>query len=63
MTVRMENLERLTLSEMEEFIASNRGVKIEAADGSSGYGLIEGVLRWQGYRLLKKSEKGTIRRF
>ena len=63
MTVRMENLERLTLSEMEELLASNRGVKIEAADANTGYGLIERVLRWQGYRRLKKSEEGTIRRF
>lgn len=63
MTFRMENLERLTLDEMKEFVESNRGLKIGAAERSGGYELIERVLRAQGYRRLKKSEKGTIRRF
>lgn len=59
----MTNLERLTLSEMEDFVASNRGVKIDPAEGGGGYKLIERVLRAQGYRRLKKRAKGTIRRF
>jgi hypothetical protein len=63
MTIRMENLERLSLSEMEEFVNSNRGVKCNAAEQGGGYELIERVLRAQGYRRLKKSAKGTIRWF
>jgi len=63
MTFRMENLEGLTLSEMKEFVESNRGVKIGAAEEGGACRLIERVLRAQGYRQLKKSEKGTIRRF
>lgn len=59
----MDNLERLTLEEMREFVESNRRVEIGAADERGGYELMERVLRAQSYRRLKKSEKGTIRRF
>ena len=62
MTFRMENLERLTLVEMEAFVKSHRGVKLAAAGGSI-YRFVERVLRAQGYRRLKKSAKGTVRRF
>jgi len=62
MTFRMENLERLTLVEMEAFVKSHRGVKIAAA-GDSIYPFVERVLRAQGYRRLKTSAKGTVRRF
>ena len=62
MTFRMENLEKLTLIEMEEFVKSQRGVKIGATNGNA-YVLIERVLRAQSYRRLKKSAKGTVRRF
>jgi len=58
----MENLERLTLIEMEEFVKSHRGLKIVAADGGR-YAFIERVLRAQAYRRLKKTSKGTVRRF
>lgn len=59
----MENLEQLTLSEMEEFLAAHGRVKIGSAERGGGYQIVERVLRAQGYRRLKKSEKGTIRRF
>jgi len=62
MTFLMENLERLTLTEMEEFVRSNRSVKIDAASDSD-YALIEHVLCAQVYRRLKKRAKGTVRRF
>lgn len=59
----MENLERLSLSEMEEFIKGNGKVRIGRAEPADAYGLIERVLRAHGYRRLKKSGKGTVRRF
>lgn len=62
MTFRMENLEKLTLIEMEEFVKSQRNVKIGAINGNA-YVLIERVLRAQSYKRLKKSAKGTVRRF
>ena len=58
MTFRMENLERLTLIEMEEFVKSHRGLNIVAASGGT-YAFIERVLRAQAYRRLKKTAKGT----
>jgi transposase len=58
----MENLEKLTLIEMEEFVKSQRNVKIGAINGNA-YVLIERVLRAQSYKRLKKSAKGTVRRF
>jgi hypothetical protein len=63
MTFRMENLERLSRSEMEGFVKSNGGVKFNPAEPGGGYQLIARVLRAQGYRRLQKSAKGTIRRF
>jgi hypothetical protein len=59
----MDNLERLTLVEMEAFVKSNRGIKMGAAAEDSDYEFIERVLRAQGYGRLKKTAKGTIRRF
>jgi hypothetical protein len=59
----MENLEQLTLSEMEEFLKAHGRVRIGSAERSGGYRLVERVLRAQGYRRLKKGEKGTVRRF
>lgn len=58
----MENLEGLTLSEMEEFMRTHRRIKIDAAEGQ-GYAVIERILQAQGYRRLSKPGKGIIRRF
>ena len=63
MTIRMNNLERLTLAEMKEFVTSNRHVSWSAVDGESGYGLIERVLKAQQYRRLGKGPKGVVKRF
>lgn len=63
MIFRMENLNRLTLSEMETFVKSHRQVGMEAAATEDAYAFIEGVLRKQGYGRLKRSAKGTVRRF
>lgn len=63
MTIRMNNLERLTLSEMEEFVASNRHVTWTVLEGESVYLFIERVLKAQQYRRLSKGQKGTVRKF
>jgi hypothetical protein len=63
MRFQMENLDRLTVAEMEEFLESHRKVKMDAAGDGVAYELIERVLRVQQYRRLKKSAKGTVRRF
>src|SRR5258707_6396881 len=63
MTLRMENLEQLTLAEMEGFLTSNRHIQWSAAERESVYTLIEQVLKLQQYRRLSKGQKGIVKRF
>ena len=63
MTIRMKNLERLTLAEMKEFVDTNRHVGWSVAEQESVYGLMERVLRGQQYRRLSKGQKGMVRSF
>jgi hypothetical protein len=63
MTIRMENLERLTLEEMQEFVRTNRQVIWSAEERESAYRLIERVLKGHQYRRLGKGQKGIVRRF
>jgi len=63
MQIRMRNLERLTLAEMAEFVASNQGVEWEATGQQEIYSFIESVLKQQRYSRLRKSERGIVRAF
>ena len=63
MIITMQNLERLTLGEMKEFIAANRKVHFEAAGREAMYGFMERVLQAQQYRKLSKGQKGIVRQF
>ena len=63
MQIRMSNLERLTLAEMAEFVASNQGVDWQATEQQAVYGLIERVLKNQRYSRLRKSQRGVVRAF
>jgi hypothetical protein len=63
MTIRMSNLERLTLAEMEEFVTTSRQVTWSAVEPGSVYRLIERVLKAQQYRRLSKSQRGIVKRF
>lgn len=63
MTIRMRNLERLTLAEMKEFVAGNRHVGWSVVERESVYGLVEQVLKARQYRRLKKGQKGIVRSF
>ena len=63
MTIRMENLERLTLAEMKEFVTANRQVAWSAEERESAYGLIERIFKAQQYRRLSKCQKGIVRGF
>ena len=58
----MDNLERLTLAEMKEFVANHRHVRC-AVEKEAGYGFIERVLKEHQYRRLSKGQKGIVRRF
>src|SRR5437868_2347211 len=63
MTIRMKNLEQLTLDEMEEFVRSHRHLRWSATGQKTVYGLIEGVLKAQRYRHLSKGQKGVVKEF
>jgi hypothetical protein len=63
MTIRMSNLDRLTLAEMEEFVTTSRQVHWSAVEPGSVYGLIERVLKAQNYRRLSKGQRGIVKRF
>ena len=63
MTIRMQNLERLSLAEMKEFLTTNRHVGWSAVERESVYGLVERVLKAQQYRRLSKGQKGIVRGF
>src|SRR5579864_1861602 len=63
MTIRMSNLERLTLAEMQEFVTTSQQVTWSAVEPGSGYKLIERVLKAQQYRRLSKGQRGIVRRY
>ena len=63
MIIRMENLERLTLAEMQEFLTSHQRLHWPAPERGSVYALIERVLKAHQYRRLSKKDKGIVRRF
>jgi pyruvate/oxaloacetate carboxyltransferase len=60
MHIRMSNLERLTVAEMEEFVSSNRGIDCSVIEGAAAYGFIERVLTAQRYRKLSKGQRGIV---
>jgi Integrase core domain len=62
MTLTMRNLERLSLSEMQDFLSSSRNLELTLS-ASGRYGFLERVLERQRYRRRSKSEKGVVRRF
>src|SRR5260370_32977020 len=63
MTIRMKNLEQLTLDEMEEFVRSHRHLSWSATGQKTVYGLIEGVLKAQKYRHPSKGQKSVGKGF
>ena len=63
MTICMQNLERLNLAEMKEFVTSHRHVSCSVAERAPLYGFLEQVLKAQHYRRLSKGQKGIVRSF
>src|SRR6202521_2264029 len=59
----MENLEQLTLAQMQEFTEGNRNVQFLIEGRACAYGFIEIVLKTQRYRRLSKGQRGIVRRF
>jgi hypothetical protein len=63
MTIRMENLERLSFTEMEDFLKSHRHVRCAAVEKGHIYEFIEGVLQGRHYEKASRGQKGTLRGF
>jgi transposase InsO family protein len=63
MIISMKNWERLTLAEMEEFVRGSRTAILAVQELEAVYRFVEMLLKAQGYRRLKKSDKGIVRRF
>ena len=59
----MQDLDKLTLSEMEELLSGSRKVTWEAVDNEAKYEWIAAVLKAQRYAKLGKRAKGVVRRF
>src|SRR5271169_4841718 len=63
MHITMQNLERLSLAEMQEFVEGSQRVRLSTDTREATYGLVESTLRSQQYRKLSKGQKGIVRRF
>ena len=63
MIIRMENLDRLSLAELKEWLQQHRRVRCQAGEKADVYGFMERVLKAHQYRRLNKSDKGVVRRF
>ncbi|MGH8534433.1 MAG: integrase, partial [Gammaproteobacteria bacterium] len=63
MTITMQNVERLTLAEMQGFFEGSRTVGFAGQGREAVYGFIQRVLVAQRYRRLSKGQKGIVRRF
>jgi hypothetical protein len=63
MNITMQNIERLTLDQIREFVEGSRTIGFSAPKGEAVYEFIERVLKSQQYRRLGRGQKGIVRRF
>jgi transposase InsO family protein len=63
MTISMQNLERLSLTEMEEFVQGSRTLNLSLEDQPAIYSFVEKLLKAQAYRRLSRGQRGMVRRF
>jgi transposase InsO family protein len=63
MTIRMQNLERLSLAEMKEFVQGSRTLNLTLEDQPAIYSFVEKLLKAQAYRRLSRGQRGIVRRF
>jgi transposase InsO family protein len=59
----MEELEKLTLSEMEDLLAGSRKITWTSEDTEAEYDFISAVLKQHSYSKLGKRERGVVRQF
>ncbi len=63
MNITMQNIERLTLDQIREFVEGSRTIGFTAPMREAVYEFIEQVLKSQQYRRLSRGQKGIVRRF
>jgi len=63
MNITMQNIERLTLGQIREFVEGSRTIGFSAPKREAVYEFIERVLKSQQYRRLGRGQKGIVRRF
>ena len=63
MTISMQNLERLSLIEMGEFVQGSRALKISVEGQTASYSFVERLLQAQGFRRLSRGQRGIVRDF
>jgi transposase InsO family protein len=63
MQISMKDLEKLSLSEMEDLLAGSRKITWTSEDTEAKYNFISAVLKQHSYSKLGKRERGVVRRF
>ncbi len=63
MQISMKDLDKLTLSEMEDLLAGSRKITWTSEDAEAKYNFISAVLRQRSYSKLGKRERGVVRQF
>jgi transposase InsO family protein len=63
MQISMKNLEKLSLSEMEDLLNGSRKITWAMPDTEAKYAFITAVLKHQSYSKLGKRERGVVKRF
>ena len=63
MNITMQDIERLTLDQIREFVEGSRTIGFSAPKREGVYEFIERVLKSQQYRRISRGQKGIVRRF
>src|SRR5437879_10463502 len=63
MNISMQNIGRLTLDQIREFVEGSRSIGFSAPKGEAIYEFIERILKSQQYRRISRGAKGIVRRF
>src|SRR2546426_9523839 len=63
MNIAMQNIERLTIDQIREFVEGSRSIGFSAPKREAIYEFIERVLKSQQYRRISRGQKGIVSRF
>jgi hypothetical protein len=63
MNITVQNIERLTLEQIREFVEGSRSIGFSAPKREAIYEFMERVLKSQQYRRISRGQKGIVRQF